>query len=172
MSTDTSVWAPPSTNPLFADREPEPGTILYYMPRRLSSQDIAHFERLLLRATVSCGWAFRWVENQEVRELFQFVNPGLTLPLRNTLSGRILRESTMEVHEKIELIAKDDKIGLTIAFDGWTNVVHQSILGAVLITSGGRSLVWGAEDMSGVRKTALMQSSRFRDGSQKAKKRN
>src|SRR5205085_9038231 len=88
--------------------------------------------------------------NQEVRELFQFVNPGLTLPLRNTLSGRILRESTMEVHEKIELIAKDDKI----AFDGWTNVVHQSILGAVLITSGGRSLVWGAEDMSGVRKTA------------------
>ena len=60
----------------------------------------------------------------------------------------------MEVHEKIELIAKDDKIGLTIAFDGWTNVVHQSILGAVLITSGGRSLVWGAEDMSGVRKTA------------------
>ena len=73
MSTDTSVWTPTSTNPFFADREPEPGTILYYMPWWLSSQDIAHFERLLLRATVSCGWHFGGLKIRKYKSYFSLL---------------------------------------------------------------------------------------------------
>ena len=46
----------------------------------------------MIRATVSAGFSLRWVENNEVQELFQFLNLALKLPGRKTLRGRILND--------------------------------------------------------------------------------
>ena len=44
---------------------------------------------------------------------------------------------------------KADPVGVTLTFDGWTNVLNQNILGSVFITSEGEVLVWKGIDISG-----------------------
>ena len=50
------------------------------MPRRLSEQNIKHFESLTFRATVSARLPFTWTQNEEIKELIKFINPSITLP--------------------------------------------------------------------------------------------
>ena len=121
------------------------------MPRRLTTESTKHWHNLVLRATVSCGWPFRWVENDEAREMIHFANPALPLPSRKNLAGNILEDTVKDIKLSLESIAQSEKIGLTVAFDGWKNVVKQSILGTVIITSSGRSIVWEAKDISAER---------------------
>ncbi|CAB4429163.1 unnamed protein product [Rhizophagus irregularis] len=56
-----------------------------YIVRSLSKEDLKKFNMLLLRLTVSCGWALSWVNNPEAKELFDFLNPFLKLPDRRVL---------------------------------------------------------------------------------------
>jgi hypothetical protein len=42
-----------------------------------------------------------------------------------------------------------DSVGITLSFDGWTNVLNQNLLGSVFITSEGEVLIWKAVDISG-----------------------
>ncbi|CAG8788444.1 9704_t:CDS:1, partial [Acaulospora morrowiae] len=51
---------------------------------------------------------------------------------------------------QLKIISKD-KYGVTLAFDGWKNVAKQSLLGSILITSDGKTIVWKADDISGIR---------------------
>ena len=62
-----------------------------YIVRSLSKEDLKKFNMLLLRLTVSCGWALSWVNNPEAKELFDFLNPFLKLPDRRVLGGDILK---------------------------------------------------------------------------------
>ncbi|CAG8824664.1 21091_t:CDS:2, partial [Gigaspora rosea] len=123
-------------------------TLSQYIGRPLNASEVPKFERLVLRAIISTGVAFRWIENPEVRELFQFIAPYLKLPDQRSLGNRILMNATNEVQKTIKDLACDDKIGVTIAFDGWRNVVNQELMGIVFITSSGETLIWGAEDIS------------------------
>ncbi|CAG8838530.1 3221_t:CDS:2, partial [Gigaspora margarita] len=83
-----------------------------------------------------------------IRELFHFISPYLKLPDQKLLSNRILTKATDEVQTMIKELAHKDKIGITIAFDSWCNVVNQELMGVVFITSSGETLIWGAEDIS------------------------
>ncbi|CAG8659809.1 9138_t:CDS:2, partial [Gigaspora rosea] len=83
------------------------------------------FERLVLCATILAGFAFRW-----------------------SLSNRILTKTTDEINTTIKELAYKDIIGITIAFDGWRNIVNQELMGVVFVTSSGETLIWGAEDIS------------------------
>ncbi|CAG8642673.1 7748_t:CDS:2 [Funneliformis caledonium] len=56
-----------STQPTFTDTQLINNSILFYMPR-LITKSTKHWHNLVLRATVSCSWLFRWVENDETRE--------------------------------------------------------------------------------------------------------
>lgn len=47
--------------------------------------------------------------------------------------------------------ARVDKIGVTVAFDGWTNIKQEHLFGVVLITSQGLSLIWNACNISSQR---------------------
>ncbi|CAG8766732.1 14655_t:CDS:2, partial [Rhizophagus irregularis] len=47
-----------------------------------SQEQIETFEQLLLDVTVACDFAFRWVDNPAVKELFKWLNPMLELPDR------------------------------------------------------------------------------------------
>ena len=122
-----------------------------YIVRNLSKEDVKKFHMLLLRLTVSCGWALSWVNKPEAKELFEFLNPFLKLPDRRVLGGEILKGVIAEVDNAMETALKEDPVGITLTFDGWTNVNNEQLLGTVLLTSEGRPYVWKAVDISSER---------------------
>ncbi|EXX77471.1 hypothetical protein RirG_023440 [Rhizophagus irregularis DAOM 197198w] len=102
----------------------------------------------MIQATVSAGFPLRWVENKEVQELFHFLNPALILPERKTLGGRILNDESKILENEMTKKLMNDSVSVTLAFDGWTNVLNQNILGSVFITSEGKVIIWKAVDVS------------------------
>jgi hypothetical protein len=116
--------------------------------RKLTKNEQILFEKLMIRATVSAGFPLRWVENKEIQELFHFLNPGLKLPGRISLGGRILNDESKTLEVEMTKKLKEDSVGVTLAFDGWTNVLNQNILGSVFITLKGEVIIWKAVDVS------------------------
>ena len=94
-----------------------------------------------------------WVNNPEARELFEFLNPFLKLPDRKTLGGDILTDAVSDGNDAMEIALKEDRVGITLTFDGWTNVKTEQLLGVVIMTSEGRPYVWKAADISSERET-------------------
>ncbi|CAG8483559.1 18804_t:CDS:2 [Racocetra fulgida] len=88
------------------------------------------------------------IENPEFKALFSFIFPHLKLPDQKMLSNYILISATNEVQTTIKELACQDKIGITIAFDGWRNVVNQELMDIVFITSSGETLIWRADDIN------------------------
>jgi hypothetical protein len=117
----------------------------------MSTNDVPRFEQLFLRMTVSNGLPFSFVENEETKALFEFIAPGLTLPNRKAIGGRILKNTAKSLQENIIKTAENDKNGVTATFDGWTNVKMEQLWGIVFITSKGQPLVWGAHEISSER---------------------
>ena len=48
-----------------------------------------------------------------------------------------------------------DRIGITLSFDGWTNVCEQKLIGMVLTSSDGQPYIWKAADISSERVTNI-----------------
>jgi hypothetical protein len=124
------------------------GLLDNYIVRPLSQQDKEKFKVLLLRLTVSCGWALHWVNKPEAKELFEFLNPHLKLPDRRALGGQILETAVAEANNAMHEALHEDPIGITLTFDGWTNVKNEQLLGVMIITSEGKPYVWKATDIS------------------------
>ncbi|GBC24452.2 ribonuclease H-like domain-containing protein [Rhizophagus irregularis DAOM 181602=DAOM 197198] len=129
------------------------GTLDSFITRPLATRSFtkgeqAIFEKLMIQATVSAGFPLRWVENKEVQELFHFLNPALILPRRKTLGGRILNDESKILENEMTKKLMNDSVGVTLVFDGWTNVLNQNILGSVFITSEGEVIIWKAVDVS------------------------
>jgi hypothetical protein len=126
-----------------------------FVARSLSSTDKTKFNLHLLQVTISCGFPLSWVNNPEVIELFRFLNPQIKLPDRKTLSNEILDDAVKEFDinmlEKLVL----DRIGITLSFDGWTNVREQELMGTVLTSSDGQPYIWKATDISSERVTNI-----------------
>jgi hypothetical protein len=119
--------------------------------RPMSHKDTPTFETLMVKMCVSNGLPFSFVENEETQAVFNFVAPGLKLPNRKKLGGKILLKTSENFQENILKIAQSDKNGLTATFDGWTNVKQENIWGVVLITSKGQPLIWDAQETSSER---------------------
>nr|CAG8673804.1 4632_t:CDS:2 [Entrophospora candida] len=126
------------------------GTLDQYVIHNLNGNKQQQWWYLLLKATISNGWSFRWVENKDSLELFSFLNPNLQLPTRKQLGGTILTNASTDIIQTIENKAKSDEIGVSLVLDGWVNVVNQNLLGSVLVTSKGEVLVWRAQDVTTV----------------------
>ncbi|PKK62158.1 hypothetical protein RhiirC2_717910 [Rhizophagus irregularis] len=122
-----------------------------FIVRSLSKEDVQKFHMLLLRLIVSCGWALSWVNNPEAKELFDFLNPFIKLPDRCILGGDILKQVVSEADKVMQTTLKEDPVGITMTFDGWTNVKNEQLLGTVLISFEGRPYVWKAVDISAER---------------------
>src|SRR4051794_9815873 len=131
------------------------GPIDPFIARSFSNTDKPKFHLHLLQVTISCGFPLSWVNNPEVIELFKFLNPQIKLPDRKTLSNEILNEAVKEFDvnmlEKLVL----DRIGITLSFDGWTNVREQELMGTVLTSSDGQPYIWKATDISSERITNI-----------------
>ena len=48
-----------------------------------------------------------------------------------------------------------EQAGITLAFDGWKNIINQEILGIMIILPSGETLVWKTMDISGQRERAI-----------------
>ena len=83
----------------------------------------------------------QWINNPEAKELFEFLNPFLKLPDRRNLGGQILTNAVSERDRAMEVALREDPIGVTLTFDGWTNVKNEQLLGVVIMTSEGRPYV-------------------------------
>ncbi|UZO20027.1 uncharacterized protein OCT59_011288 [Rhizophagus irregularis] len=129
METDKSTTAAPSNSII------KQSTLSGYVSRPFSKKDIPHFENLVLLMMVSNGLSFTFLENKETQEVFRFIAPALKLPGRHAISNRILSKSANQLSISIVEQAKGDAIGVTAAFDGWTNVKQEHLFGVVLITS-------------------------------------
>ena len=51
-----------------------------FLIKNITQKEQPIFEQLLLKMTVSNGFSFHWVDNQETLEFFKFLNPNLVLP--------------------------------------------------------------------------------------------
>ncbi|RHZ47354.1 hypothetical protein Glove_585g38 [Diversispora epigaea] len=105
------------------------GTIENYIVRPLSSSDMKKFHTLLLKLSLSCGWVLHWVNKPEAEELFQFLNPHLKLPDRRLLGGHILSDAVIDSNNMMIEVLQKDPVGVTLTFDGWTNVRNEQLLG-------------------------------------------
>ncbi|RGB23020.1 hypothetical protein C1646_775134 [Rhizophagus diaphanus] len=123
---------------------------LYYH-RQMSTNDVLRFEQLFIRMTVSNGFSFFFVENEETKALFEFIAPDLVLPNCKAISGRILKDVAESLQHNIVKITANDKNGITAAFDGWTNVKMKQLWGVVFIISKEQPLVWGAHKINAER---------------------
>ncbi|CAG8477493.1 10153_t:CDS:2 [Racocetra persica] len=110
----------------------------HYYFRSLNEEQQKHFEQLILKATVLCSWAFSWVENPEIKTLFEFVHPLIKLPSRKNLSGQILFESTQKITKSIKEIVQNNKNKIILVYDSWKNIKKESIFGSILVTSMGK----------------------------------
>ncbi|CAJ0843452.1 2540_t:CDS:2, partial [Entrophospora sp. SA101] len=106
--------------------------------RNITKKEQSRFEELLLRMTVSNGFSFHWL----------IVVISLLLSGRKTLSNRILTNETTKLNSIRDQKLSSDEIGVTLAFDGWKNVLNQNLFGSLFITSLGEVLIWKALDTS------------------------
>src|SRR6266540_6155599 len=97
---------------------------------------------------VSNGLPFTFFENQETKDVFAFIAPALKLLSRKRMSDQVLPQSTKILTQSIKKIAQNDKIGITAAFDGWTNIKQEHLFGVIFITSQDEFLIWEAHDIS------------------------
>ncbi|RGB34187.1 hypothetical protein C1646_760843 [Rhizophagus diaphanus] len=123
-------------------------TLNHFISHPLLNKDIPHFENLVLLMIVSNGLPFTFLENKETQDVFKFIAPALKLPGRKAISDRILPDSASQLKKSILEVASNDKIGVTAAFDGWTNIKQEYLFGVIFITSKGETLIWEAHNIS------------------------
>ena len=88
-----------------------------YIIRSLSKEDLKKFHMLLLRLSVSCGWALSWVNKPEAKDLFNFLNPFLKLPDHHVLGDDILKEVVAEADNAMKIALKEDSVDIPLTFD-------------------------------------------------------
>ena len=125
--------------------------ITNYVSRPLSSQDGPYFCQLFFNMVISNGLPFSFAENPGTHEFFKFCLPVVKLPSTKVLSGSVLEKASKELVKNNIAVAQKDLDGVTAAFDGWTNVRSEHLFGVVFITSEGKTITWGAKDISSER---------------------
>ena len=51
----------------------------------------------------------------------------------------------------MQMALKEDPVGVTLTFDGQTNIKNKQLLGVVVIISEGRPYIWKVDDISSKR---------------------
>ena len=64
------------------------------------------------------------------------------------MGGRVLDDESKALENEMTQTLKNDSVGVTLSFDGWTNVLNQNLLGSVFITSEGKVIIWKAVNVS------------------------
>ena len=59
-----------------------------------------------------------------------------------------METAVSETDKAMQEALREDSVGVTLTFDGWTNVKNEQLLGVMIITSEGKPYVWKAMDIS------------------------
>ncbi|CAG8623955.1 2330_t:CDS:2, partial [Ambispora gerdemannii] len=120
ISAPTSTTSKISKSPtsIFTPKMKRQGFITNYITRPLSEKDKLHFENLALPIQSMSNWRSNFAKT------FKKIN------------GRNFTN------------ASADKIGVTAAFDGWTNIKRKHLFDVVFITSQDEALVWNVHDVN------------------------
>lgn len=92
------------------------------------------FEIRLARATASAGLPLAWVDNPDVEDLFEFLQPAANLPSRKVLTNRIIPRAVDEFRQWAKAEAKG--YNATLESDGWTGVNHHHFISFMISVNG------------------------------------
>ncbi|CAG8838228.1 32884_t:CDS:1, partial [Gigaspora margarita] len=123
-------------------RKLEHSKIDTYLAKPLSKMEKLKFNNHLLLMMIANGWVFQWVNKKQSREAYAHLNPNLHLPDCRTLAGKTLNMVLDNIASYVINQAKTSEYEVTVAFDRWTNVVNQCLIGSVLVTNNGEPLIW------------------------------
>ena len=84
------------------------------------------WERLIVELTASAGFPLLWVENPVWHMMLDEFIPEAPRTSRKVLTGRLLREVTAELREKVKGIVNGKDV--TLQGDGWTGLNHHHLL--------------------------------------------
>ncbi|CAG8816660.1 2101_t:CDS:2, partial [Gigaspora rosea] len=91
------------------------------------------------------------VNKKQSSEAYAYLNPNLHLPDCCTFARKTLNTVSDDIALYVINQAKTSEYRVTVAFDGWTNVVNQCLIESVLVTNNGEPLIWDIVDVSGHR---------------------
>ncbi|KAJ3279752.1 hypothetical protein HK104_001181 [Borealophlyctis nickersoniae] len=93
------------------------------------------YEKLILRATVSANLPFTWIQDPEVRRLFnQVTRPGtITIPSPRSIENRVLKAVDEEVKMRGDGLIRGSRF-FTLSMGSWQNVKRHRILATNVIT--------------------------------------
>ncbi|KAB5588959.1 HAT family dimerization protein [Ceratobasidium theobromae] len=109
------------------------------------------FDRALCRTAVSAGWSWNSLNDPEFVSMMKVLQPGLKIPDRRTLSGRILNQEVDRVVGNLKTLVKGHLA--TGMCDGWKNVAKTSLV-ASMITVNYQAHITHIRDVSASWKTA------------------
>lgn len=101
-------------------------------------QDVSIFEDALISCFASANIAFNVVENPQFRQLINICVPGMKIPSRKTLSGRILNTKLATVRHDVKWGTRNRLA--TLQCDGWTGRNSQHLVAFMITTLGGSEL--------------------------------
>ncbi|CAG8822392.1 14760_t:CDS:1, partial [Cetraspora pellucida] len=107
------------------------GPLDNYIVCPLLQENYEKFKVLLLRLIIACSWAFNWINKPEAYELFNFLNPLIKLPNRQTLSRPSLKVAISEYDMRIYKALHKDFVGTILIFDGWMIVNNKQLIGVM-----------------------------------------
>lgn len=97
------------------------------------------FEMRLARATASAGIPLAWVDNPDVEDLIEFLQPAAKIPSRKVLTKRIIPRVVNEFRQRAKAEAKGHNA--TLESDGWTGVNHHHFVSFMISVNGKVSLM-------------------------------
>jgi len=57
------------------------------------------------------------------------------------LGGRVLDDESKALENEMTQTLKNDSVGITLSFDGWTNVLNQNLLGSSIIITESKVII-------------------------------
>jgi hypothetical protein len=100
---------------------------------------------------------------QKLLSSSDFVYQQLNYHQQKYFLDKVLKDTSEDLVKNIIATAQKDLNGVTAAFDGWTNVRSEHLFGVIFITSEGKSLTWGAKDISSERSKTSNVISHIKD---------
>lgn len=102
----------------------------------MTSQEEERFEQALLKGTVSANLPFTWIDNEYIQEAFQLARPLAKLPSRKQLAVPLLNKAVLTIDEKFAEGMSKATEGVSVTFDGWTDIAHNHLMAVSVTTSG------------------------------------
>lgn len=105
------------------------------VPFNRKQQD--EFERQSLFAALDANLAFQWTDSEEVAKMFRMCKPGVEMPRRKVVSGRILSQENQACYERgLDSLRLHGRHGVALSMDAWKNIKKQSLLGSLASVIG------------------------------------